>query len=441
MLIEGENIVIKTVTVIGANGTMGQNISGIFASFGNAKVYMVCRSLDAAKKAKEKASLSVKAETIDKNLIPATYDDLEMCIPSSDLVFESVAENFEIKKQVYAQINKYISPNAIIGTGTSGLSINELSNFFDENLKQNFMGIHFFNPPYNMTLCEVIPSKHTNKEVLENTKEYLSSKLFRKVVQVKDAAAFMGNRIGFQFINEALQYAEIYKDKGGIDFIDSILGPFTGRNMPPLSTADFVGLDIHKAIVDNVYDNTNDYAHETFKLPEYIEKLISEGKLGRKTGCGLYQLVVKDDGSKVINTYDIATDTFREKKKYQFDFATKMKKEFNKGNYKEAFECLYKDESIEAKLCAEFLIKYVIYSIATTKAIGETIHDADDVMATGFNWVPALAVVDAFGGVDCFKKIAKEKLDKEYFSIVDIEEVLENVPKSNYDFRPFFKAR
>jgi 3-hydroxyacyl-CoA dehydrogenase len=65
----------------------------------------------------------------------------------------------------------------------------------------------------------------------------------------------MGNRIGFQFINNAMQFAVKYKDKGGIDYIDAILSGFTGRSMPPLVTSDFVGLDVHKAIVDNVFQN------------------------------------------------------------------------------------------------------------------------------------------------------------------------------------------
>lgn len=91
---------IRTVTVIGANGTMGCNISGIFASFGEAKVYMVCRNIEDAKKAREKAKISVRAEAIGKNLIPRTYEDLEECLAESDLIFESVKEDIEIKKDM-----------------------------------------------------------------------------------------------------------------------------------------------------------------------------------------------------------------------------------------------------------------------------------------------------------------------------------------------------
>lgn len=438
---EEDELNIKTVTVIGANGNMGCNISGIFASFGNAKVYMICRDMEALKNAQVKASLSVKAEAIGKNLIPKTYDDLEECIATSDLVYESVSEDIEVKKDIYSKIAKYVKPNTVIGTGTSGLSINELSMCFNENIRQNFMGIHMFNPPYNMTLCEVTPSDATDKELLKKVKLYLKSVLHRNVVEVIDEPAFMGNRIGFQFINEALQYAEQYQDNGGIDYIDSIIGTFTGRSMAPLVTADFVGLDVHKAIVDNVYKNTNDYAHDTFSMPKFALELIAENKLGRKTGAGLYQAVINSDGTKSINVYDIVTRSYRPKEKYVFPFAKQMIKELKVGNYASAFDKLTNNHSLEAMICVQFLVKYVIYGIITTRAIGESICSADDVMATGFNWVPPLAVIDAFGGLNVFKQIAVEKLPKEFLSKIEIDNILKDLPKSKYDYRSFIKAK
>lgn len=432
---------IKVVTVIGANGTMGCNVAGIFASFGAAKVYMVCRDMESANKALSRSISSVKAEAIGKNLIPKTYDALEECITESDLVFESVCEDAEVKRNVYGKIKKYIQSHAVIGTGTSGLSISELSDCWSEEIKKRFMGIHMYNPPYNMTLCELIPSKYTDSALLDSVKSYLTNVLRRKVVVVADAPAFMGNRIGFQFINEALLYAEKYKDNGGIDYIDSILGAFTGRSMAPLVTSDFVGLDVHKAIVDNIYNNTNDYAHDTFIMPQFALKLISESKLGKKSGGGLYKTTVNSDGSKIINVYDIETNTYRPIQKYGFPFARHMISEFKIGNYTKAFNYLTENHSIESRICLEFLLKYIIYSIITTKAIGESIHSADDVMTAGFNWVPPLGVIDAFGGIDNFKKLVECNLPSELLQRINIAEILVDIPKSQYDFRPFFRAK
>ena len=166
---------IKTITVVGADGTVGRVISGIFASFGNAKVYMVGLSKEKLQMAKKEAALSVKATTIEDKLQIASMDELEKCVNASDLVFESVVENLDIKKEIHRRINNSASENCIMATGTSGLSIDELSECYDERKKVNFYGIHFFNPPYSLTLCELIPSKYNwnNSNDIIKIKTYL----------------------------------------------------------------------------------------------------------------------------------------------------------------------------------------------------------------------------------------------------------------------------
>ena len=303
---------VKTVTVVGSTGTMGANVAGIFASFGNAKVYCVARDINKVKKTIPRIVKSVRADSIAANLIPADFSMLEDCVSKSDLVFESTAENLTVKKDIHSRIANALQPNAVACTGTSGLSITTLAECYPEEFRGHFFGVHFFNPPYNMPLCEFTPTRYSDTALADELKAYLKDKLFRTVVEVKDSPAFLGNRIGFQFINEALQYAEKYKDNGGIDYIDALLGSFTGRSMAPLVTSDFVGLDVHKAIVDNVYENTNDYARSTFILPDFVKKLVEEKKLGRKSGMGLYQLVRYDNGFKRNTVFDINTELYRD---------------------------------------------------------------------------------------------------------------------------------
>ncbi|WP_413305723.1 3-hydroxyacyl-CoA dehydrogenase family protein [Bacillus sp. 1P10SD] len=432
---------IKTVTVIGANGTMGCNVSGIFASFGDAKVYLVSRTLEKAQKAVAKAAMSVKADAIMGNLIPADYSMLESCIKDSDLVFESVAENLNTKLEVNREISKYAGSDTIICTGSSGLSIKQLAEVFPESIRKNYMGVHFFNPPYNLTLCELIPSSYTDRKLFENVRDYVTKKLYRTAVEVNDSPAFLGNRIGFQFINEVLQYAEKYKDNGGIDYIDTILGQFTGRSMAPLVTSDFVGLDVHKAIVDNIYQNTSDYARGTFVMPQFAVDLVNSGKMGRKTKGGLYKLDVSNSGVKRKFVYDIATNSYREMIKYSFPYAENMVNSFKVGDYHSAFKTLINNQSKEAALCLEFLLKYVVYSLNATNLVGDGIQSADDVMATGFNWCPPLAVIQALFGVESFKSLAKERLSKEILDQIDLDLLLRKVEVSKYDFRRYFKAK
>ena len=105
-------------------------------------------------------------------------------------------------------------------------------------------------------------------------------KLGREIVRTHDTPAFAGNRVGLKVLNEAAQLAE----QIGPLLVDRIVGPYTGRALTPLATIDLVGWDIHRAIVDNVYANTDDEAHETLELPGYMDKLMEKGVLGDKTG-------------------------------------------------------------------------------------------------------------------------------------------------------------
>lgn len=427
---------VKTVTVIGANGTMGANVSGIFAAFGNARVYMVCRDIEKARKAAAAAGKSVRAESIVRNLIPADYSQLEACVAQSDFVFESVAEDMALKKEINQKIAGSLRPGALVGTGTSGLSVTELAGCFPEELRTHYFGVHFFNPPYNLTLCEVIPTRFSDRTILSQLCDYLHKVLYRTVVVVDDSPAFLANRIGFEFINRAAQYADRYRDNGGVDYMDALLGPFTGRAMAPLVTLDFVGLDVHRAIVDNIYQNSCDRAHETFLLPDYIKQLISDGRLGRKAGEGLYKREVRDDGSRHSLVYDIAAGQYREPVQYHFLFAQEMQEQLRVGNYEKALRVLVLNRSAEAEICLSFLLEYIAYSVETALAVSEDIAAADDCMATGFNWCPPLALAGALGQVCELSALFEERLPGRVG-----EEVLAALKPSRYDFRSYFKAR
>ena len=430
---------IRTVTVIGVTGTMGANIAGIFASFGDAKVYCIGRDIERVKKTIQRIVKSVKADAIAKNLIPADFSLLEKCVADSDLIFESSKEDIKVKEEIATRVGKAIKATAISGTGSSGLSITKIAECYPENLRSRFFGIHMFNPPYTLPLCELIPTQYSDSLLKDDLKRYLSDILHRTVVEVKDSPAFLGNRIGFQFINEALQYAEKYKDNGGIDYIDALLGSFTGRSMAPLVTSDFVGLDVHKAIVDNIYENTNDYAHNTFVLPEFACKLVSEGQLGRKTGGGLYQLIKYENGLKRQTVYDINTGLYRDVIPYVFPFADKMKRYIAEGDYQEAFERLVNNHSQEAEICLSFILKYIVYSLYATEEVGYDITAADDVMATGFNWCPPLAMYQAISTVTDVPQLIHERLP-EICKLIDVDRILADVKPSKYDYRIYFKS-
>lgn len=432
---------IQTVTVVGANGTMGANVAAIFASFGHARVYMVCRDKEKARKAALRSCKSVKADSIGAHLIPADYGMLPDCVKESDLVFESVAENLELKIEVHAQIGRCLRKDAVACTGSSGLSVSRLAECYPEAVRSRFFGVHMFNPPYQLTLCELTASPYSDLALYARLKAYLTDTLFRTVAESKDLPAFLGNRIGFYFMNEALQYAEKYQDNGGIDYIDAILGPFTGRTMPPLVTSDFVGLDVHKAIVDNIYEHTDDYVHERFVLPEFVKQLIAQKKLGRKTGEGLYKLIRHEGGEKRLLVYDIKQGVYRDQIQYSFPFAIRMKKFLREGDYDDAIRELINNKSQEADICLRFLLRYIVYALYTAEHVGYDLKVADDVMATGFTWCPPFALMEAFTRVCDLGALMKARLKPEIVEAVNIDHIIGEQVKSKYDYRIYFKAK
>lgn len=432
----------STVTVIGANGTMGATVAGIIASFGNSKVYMVAKSIDKAILGIEKAVQSVRADAIRAHMIPMTYDNLKECVSQSEWVFESLSEDYIIKKEIYSQILRFRQVGTILTTGTSGLSLKEISKDFNYEQKQLFFGTHFFNPPYNLPLCEVISTKETEEQVLMDFMNFLKEKLYRKVVKVKDSPAFLGNRIGFQFINEVMQQAEVHQYDGGIDYMDAIFGGFTGRGMAPLVTADFVGLDIHKAIVDNIYINTSDIIKDSFILPDYVSELLGENKLGKKTAEGLYKNVYRNSDYKEVYVYDIATKKYRQKQHYHFSFREKMISHLHDGEYTLALKSLLSEQSTESKICISLMLKYILYSLYISENVAQSIHDSDTAMGYGFNWIPPLALVDFLGGKDEFFALCEKYISFDIlYKTLDIKHYYNQIEMSHMDYRKYLRAR
>lgn len=430
---------IKTVTILGANGTMGKNVSAIFASFGKAKVYMVCRDIKKAQKAKEDAYMSVKAETIESSLIPITYEEMGKAISESDLVLELLSEDIDIKRSMYKKIKPFLKEDTILASGTSSISIKELAKEFG-NKANNFFGIHFFNPPYHMTLCELISHSKEQEQKENEIESYLKNNLKRTVVKVNDIPGFLGNRIGFFFINEALKLANENKDKGGIDYIDNILGCFTGRNMPPILTADFVGLDVSKAIIDYIYINaTNDIFKDYFVLPDFVNELIKDGKLGKKVGKGLFYQDIENGKSY---SYDILSKKYLERQKYNFKFAEDMIEAIRIGKYDYAAKILIEDKSKEADICKKMILKYIVYSIYISKENTQNVYSCDDAMSTGFSWLPPIAYIDFLGGKEKVKEMAEKYLEKNWIDVINKYSIFDMIQtESKYDYRSFLKAK
>lgn len=425
---------INNVAIFGGNGTIGSLMGGLIAGFGNANIYLISRD---KKKLDDnllnKIYNSIKSDSIKDRIIPCDYDEAKTILNKCDWIFESVAEDYNIKESVYKIADEFAKKDAIITTGTSGLSINKLAEVLSPERREFFFCTHFFNPPYHMTLCEIIPTKFTNLELLNKFKEYLSSKLLRTTISSKDKAAFIANRIGFKLMNELLLLADKYKNKGGINYIDDLFTGYTGRNMPPLATIDFVGLDIHKAIVDNIYNQTNDEFKKDFLLPDWFNELVNGNVLGNKTGKGLFNM-------KENLVLDINSKTYLTKKEYKPKEILEIEELISIGEYSKAYKKLLDRTIEETRIVVKILIEYIIYAIYIGKYTADEIQECDDAMATGFGWCPPIALKDLIDEVGNFKELCKEYIGDDILKKYDLYDTIDNLPKSKYDYKKYIKA-
>ncbi|HIH07670.1 MAG TPA: 3-hydroxyacyl-CoA dehydrogenase family protein [Candidatus Nitrosotenuis sp.] len=280
---------VKNITVLGS-GIMGHGIAQVSAMAG---YNIVLRDIEQSflDKAMEKIRWSleklVSKEKITKQESDAilsrikTVVDLGQAVQSADLVIEAVPEIMELKKKVYAELDKVADSRIIFASNTSTLPITEIAN--TTSRPEKFVGIHFFNPPQLMKLVEVIPGQKTNKDVVDLTVNFVKSVKKEPVICKKDVPGFIVNRLFIPMVHEACWL----KERSGytMEQIDSAVKFTMGFPMGIFELADFTGMDvIHKATIElELRDKKVIFPH-----PD-IEKLYNEKKLGQKSGEGFYK--------------------------------------------------------------------------------------------------------------------------------------------------------
>lgn len=394
------------VVVLGANGAMGAGSGEVFAAAGIPTVFLA-RTADKAKQGLQRALKLAKADALASFITVGSYaDDLEREVADADLVFEAVSEELTLKQEFFSRVDAARKPDAIVATVSSGLSIAAMCEGRSESFGRHFLGIHFFNPPNVIVGCELIPHAGTDPAITGYVRELLAGPLGREVIETADTPAFAGNRVGFKVLNEVAQLAEEH----GVAYLDALIGPHTGRAMPPLTTIDFVGWDVHKAIVDNLHANTSDEAHGNFALPGYMKTLIEAGHLGAKTPDkgGFFRREGKE--TLVLDPRSRAYRPAREVVKELPELVLRMKGLHRVGRYREAMALFAEAEGAEADLMRRVVLGYISYGLMRVGEVVKEPRDVDRIMGFGFNWAPPSVLVDVIGAREVIGLLEAAKL-------------------------------
>ena len=282
-------MLVKNITVLGS-GVMGHGIAQVSATAGYNVVLRDIKQ-EFLDKAMEKIKWSldklVSKEKISKEEGDSIFSritpivDLNEAVKNAELVIEVVPEIMDLKKSVYAELDKVAGPDVIFASNTSTLPITEIAN--TTSRPEKFIGIHFFNPPQLMKLVEIIPGEKTSQKITDLTQEYVKSVNKQAVLCRKDVPGFIINRLFIPMVHEAC-YAQD-RTNATLEEIDSAVKFKLGFPMGIFELADFTGMDvIHKATVEmHLRDKKVINPHPT------IEKMFNEKKLGQKSGEGYYK--------------------------------------------------------------------------------------------------------------------------------------------------------
>jgi len=278
---------IKRVGILGS-GIMGSGIAEVAAKTGHEVVLrsrkqetadaMVASLTKSLTKQVERGKLS--QEDADAALARVTATDHIGAVADCDLVIESVVEDMDVKKALFAELDGIVKEGGIIATNTSTLSVIDMA--VATSRPERVVGVHFFNPAPMMSLVEIVRPLTASDETIAEVTEFART-CGKDPVEVKDRAGFIVNALLFPYLNNAVRMLE--NGTASRDDIDTAMKGGCNFPMGPLALLDLVGLDTSLSILDALY--------EEFRDPNYaampaLRRMVTAGQLGRKSGVGFY---------------------------------------------------------------------------------------------------------------------------------------------------------
>lgn len=419
---------INKITVLGS-GVMGSRIACHFAGIGVQVLLLdiAPKELNDAEKARKltldspavknrivndalQAALKsnpspVFTKDVAKRIQTGNFTDDMSRIADSDWIIEVVVENLDVKRSVFEQVEKYRKPGTFISSNTSGIPIHLMTEGRSDDFKKYFCGTHFFNPPRYLRLLEIIPTKHTDPEVISFLMHYGDLYLGKTTVLCKDTPAFIANRIG---VFSIMAIFHIMQEMGlSIDEVDALTGPAIGRpKSATFRTADVVGIDTLVKVAKGVADNCpDDEARKIFEIPPFLQKVVENNWLGDKTGQGFYKKTKGESGKEIL-TLNLQTMEYGPKQKAKFA-SIEAGKQVDDLKQRIRMLAAAGDKAGQFyQLFHAHLFSYISHRIPE---IADDIYKVDDAMKAGFGWeIGAFETWDLLG-VEATVKAMEEK--------------------------------
>lgn len=385
---------IKRVAVIGG-GIMGGGIAAFFANLGikcdlyDLDMKIIENTLKKLTDPKAKIPILYTHKFI-KRITPRSSSDFDKYLKDADLIVEAVPEKMEIKQSVFGEVDKFRREDAIVATNTSGLSINEMTKDLSDNMKEHFIGVHYFNPVRFMALVEIIPAEKTKKEIVDFLYGFYQ-KIGKKPIICKDKPNFVANRIGVYALMKVLQLMEEYGFD--VEMIDMLTGTAIGSpKTATLRLCDMVGIEtVGHVALNVVYNCPEDECKEIFKPLPWLKKMIAEGMHGEKTKQGFY----KKTKDRKILALDLKDFEYKPLKNPKND-VVRVAKGYQKAKDRIAVMC--GGDTPVHRFCQKLMISTAAYSLNRVGEIADDILTIDNAMKWGFNReVGPIEVLDIFG--------------------------------------------
>jgi 3-hydroxyacyl-CoA dehydrogenase len=365
--------------VLGA-GTMGAQIAAHLANVGW-RVLLLDLTHDLAKQGLERVSklkpapfyLPELASRIELGSFETDFPRLK----EADWVIEAVVEKPDIKRALWTRVQDYVAPHAVLSTNTSGLSIHEMSDDCRDDIKRRFLGTHFFNPPRYLKLLELIPRRETDPDLVEGVARFAERVLGKRVVIARDTPGFIANRLG---VHSMMVVFPLMQEFGmTIEEVDALTGPLIGNpRSATFRLADIVGLDVMASVAGNLHERlTTEEEKRIFALPEVVQRLIADGRLGEKTGAGFYRR--QKDGA--IEALDLNTYEYRPRQKAKFPHL----EAFEKLPLEERLRALVNHDSREGRFLWRLHAETLAYAAQHAPDLADDPIAIDHAIKWGFN--------------------------------------------------------